>query len=49
MGKAFEKQIKKIEDLGKKQVETLKVLKSDNEKITIEDAIQRVDLVIMKL
>ena len=36
LGKAFDKQIKTIEDLGKKQVDTLNTLKSD-EKLTIED------------
>ena len=35
LGKAFDKQIKTIEDQGKKQVDALKTLKSDN-KITIE-------------
>ena len=35
LGKAFNKQIKTIEDQGKKQVETLNTLKFDN-KITIE-------------
>ena len=32
MGKAFEKQIKTIEDQGKKQVDALNTLKSDNNK-----------------
>ena len=36
MGKAFEKQIKTIEDQGKKQVEALNTLKSNNQ-LTIED------------
>ena len=36
MGKAFEKQIKTIEDQGKKQVEALSTLKSNNQ-LTIED------------
>ena len=36
LGKAFEKQIKVIEDQGQKQVEALKTFKS-NEKIKIED------------
>ena len=36
MGKAFEKQIKTIEDQGKKQVEVLNTLKSNNQ-LTIED------------
>ena len=35
LGKAFDKQIKAIEDQGKKQVDALNTLKSDN-KITIE-------------
>ena len=35
LGKAFEKQIKTIEDQGKKQVDALNTLKSDN-KITIK-------------
>ena len=35
LGKAFDKQIKTIEDQGKKQVDALNTLKSDN-KITIE-------------
>ena len=34
-GKAFDKQIKTVEDQGKKQVDALNILKSDNE-ITIE-------------
>ena len=37
-GKAFEKQIKKIEDQGKKQVDVLNTLKSNNH-LTIEDVI----------
>ena len=32
MGKAFEKQIKTIEDQGEKQVDALNTLKSDNNK-----------------
>ena len=36
LGKAFEKQIKTIEDQGQKQVEALNTLKSNNE-LTIED------------
>ena len=35
LGKAFDKQIKTIEDQGKKQVDALNTLKSDN-KITIK-------------
>ena len=35
LGKAFEKQIKTIEDQGKKQVEALNTLKSNNQ-LTIE-------------
>ena len=38
LGKAFEKQIKTIEDQGKKQVEALNTLKS-NKQLTIEDVI----------
>ena len=38
MGKAFEKQIKTIEDQGKKQVDALNTLKSNNQ-LTIEDVI----------
>ena len=38
--KAFEKQIKTIEDQGKKQVDTLNTLKSDNQ-LTIEDVIPK--------
>ena len=38
LGKAFEKQIKTIEDQGQKQVEALNTLKSNN-KLTIEDVI----------
>ena len=41
MGKAFEKQIKTIEDQGEKQVEALNTFKSDNEKLTIEDVIPK--------
>ena len=40
MGKAFEKQIKTIEDQGKKQVEALNTLKSNNQ-LTIEDMIPK--------
>ena len=40
LGKAFEKQIKTIEDQGKKQVEALNTLKS-NDKLTIEDVIPK--------
>ena len=39
--KAFEKQIKTIEDQGEKQVKALNTLKSDNKKLTIEDVIQK--------
>ena len=38
LGKVFEKQIKKIEDQGQKQVEPLNTLKSNNQ-LTIEDVI----------
>ena len=37
MGKAFDKQIKTIEDQGKKQVDALKSLKPKEEKKPIED------------
>ena len=40
MGKAVEKQIKTIEDQGKKQVEALNTLKS-NKQLTIEDVIPK--------
>ena len=40
LGKAFEKQIKTIEDQGKKQVEALNTLKSNNQ-LTIENAIAK--------
>ena len=40
LGRAFEKQIKTIEDQGQKQVEAVNTLKS-NEKITIEDVIRK--------
>ena len=39
LGKAFEKHIKTIEDQGEKQVEALNTLKSNNEKLTIEDVV----------
>ena len=38
LGKAFEKQIKTIEDQGQKQVEALNTLRSNN-RLTIEDVI----------
>ena len=38
LGKAFEKQIKTIEDQGQKQVAALNTLKSNNQ-VTIEDVI----------
>ena len=41
LGKAFDKQIKTIEDQGKKQVDALNTLKSDNNKLSIEDAIPK--------
>ena len=41
LGKAFEKQIKTIEDQGQKQVEASNTFKSDNEKLTIEDVIPK--------
>ena len=37
LGKAFDKQIKTIEDQGKKQVDPLNTLKSDNNKSEIKD------------
>ena len=40
MGKAFEKQIKTIEDQGQKQVEALNTLKSNNQ-LAIEDVIPK--------
>ena len=40
LGKAFEKQIKITEDQGKKQVDALNTLKSDNQ-LTIEDVIPK--------
>ena len=40
LGKAFEKQIKTIEDQGQKQVEALNTLKSNNQS-TIEDVIPK--------
>ena len=40
LGKAFEKQIKTIEDQGKKQVESLNTLNSNNQ-LTIEDVIPK--------
>ena len=41
LGKAFEKQIKTIKDQGEKQVKALNTLKSDNNKLTIEDVIPK--------
>ena len=43
LGKAFEKQIKTIKDQGEKQVKALNLntLKSDNNKLTIEDVIPK--------
>ena len=40
LGKAFEKQIKTIENQGQKQVEALNTLKS-NDQLTIEDVIPK--------
>ena len=40
LGKSFEKQIKTIEDQGKKQVDALDTLKS-NSQLTIEDVIPK--------
>ena len=41
LGKAFNKQIKTMEDQGKKQVDALNTLKSDNNKLPIEDEIPK--------
>ena len=41
VGKAFEKQIKTIQDQGKKQIKALKTFKSENEELTIEDVIPK--------
>ena len=41
LGKTFKKQIKKIEEHGKKQVEFLKVLKPKGQKLTIKDGIHK--------
>ena len=40
MGKAFEKEIKTIEDQGKKEVHALNTLKSNNQ-LTIEDVVPK--------
>ena len=48
MGKFFEKQIKTIEDQGEKQFKALNTFKSDNGKLTIEDAISKKALKMMK-
>ena len=40
LGKAFEKQVKTIEDQGQKQVEALNILESNNQ-LTIEDVIPK--------
>ena len=48
LGKAFEKQIKTIEDQGEKQVKALNTFKSDNEKLTIDDAIPKNPLKMKK-
>ena len=39
LGKALEKQTKAVEDKGRKQVEALKVLKSDNQQLSIKHEI----------
>ena len=39
LGKAFEKQIKKIEEQGRKQVKALKVSKSNVQQLIIKDVI----------
>ena len=41
MGKAFEQQIRTIEDQGQKQVEALNTFKSYNKKLTIETVIPK--------
>ena len=41
LGKTFEKQIKTIEEQGKKQVEALEVLKPNIQKLTIKDVIPK--------
>ena len=41
LGKAFEKQVKTIDDQGEKQVKALNTFKSDNKKLTIEDVIPK--------
>ena len=45
LSKAFEKQIKTIEEQGKKQVEALEVLKLITQKLTIEHAIPKHTLI----
>ena len=40
LGKAFKKQIKTIEEQGKKLVDALKVLKPNIQKLSIKDAIR---------
>ena len=40
LGKAFEKQVKTMEDQGQKQVEALNILESNNQ-LTIEDVIPK--------
>ena len=45
LGKAFDKQIKAIEDQGKKQVDALNTLKSDN-KITIKKYIYMILMIL---
>ena len=47
LGKAFEKQIKTIEDQGKKQVDCLNTLRSNNQ-LTIEDAISKMRWIMVK-
>ena len=39
IGKAFEKQIRTIEEQGKNQVKALEVLKRNTQKLTIKDTI----------
>ena len=41
LGKAFEKQIKTIENQGQEQIEALKTFKSDNEKLKMDEVIPK--------
>ena len=49
LGKAFKKQIETVKDQGKKHVDALNTLKSNNEKLEIENIIPKVHLLMMKL